>query len=169
MRRHVGIAAVLLAQTGLLVAIPLRTVRARLSGTEVTLETEPVDPFDPLSGYYATLAYLAERPTGPAGEFHENEPVWVTVERGEPAWKPFSVTRERPAPAADRVSLRGRWERGRGRIEGASRFYISEERREEVGSLLRQARQRALVDLRVGEDGTPGLLRLHVAGKTFGR
>ena len=168
MRSRLGIAVVLLVQIGILVAIPFRAARARLTGTAITLETGPVDPFDPLSGYYVTLDYVAERPPESTESFRVGEPLWVTVEKGEPAWKPISVTRERPAPSANRVSLRGRFDGGRARIEEASRFFIPEDRRTEVDDLLRAARQHALVDLRVGEDGTPAPVRLRVGGKSIG-
>jgi uncharacterized membrane-anchored protein len=59
--RHWRAGAVIVAQLAILAAIPLRQVRARLSGTTVTLETVPVDPYDVLSGYYVTLRYAAEQ------------------------------------------------------------------------------------------------------------
>lgn len=169
MRKHLGIAVVLLSQVGVLVSMPFAAVRALVSGTEITLETEPVDPFDPLSGYYVTLAYVAERPQGGAPSFQVNETLWVTVERGEPAWTPVSVSRERPAPHPDRVSILGLWDGWRARIGGASRFFIPEDRRTEIEDLLNAAARRGLVDLRVGGDGAPALLRLRVGGRSFGR
>ncbi len=169
MRRHLGIAVVLVSQVGILVSMPFRAVRARVAGTEIALETEPVDPFDPLSGYYVTLAYVAERPPGGASTFEMNEALWVTVERAEPAWTPVSVTRERPAPHPDRVSILGRWDGRRARIEGASRFFIPEDRRMEIEDLLAASGRRGLVDLRVGSDGTPALFRMRVGGRSFGR
>ncbi|MCI0587548.1 MAG: GDYXXLXY domain-containing protein [Planctomycetes bacterium] len=169
MRRHLGIAVVLVSQVGILVSMPFRAVRARVAGTEIALETEPVDPFDPLSGYYVTLAYVAERPAVDTIAFHLHEPLWVTVARAEPAWTPVSVTRERPAPHPDRVSILGRWDGWRARIGDASRFFIPEDRRTEIEDLLDASGRRGLVDLRVGKDGTPALLRMRVGGRSFGR
>ena len=169
MRRHLGIAVVLLSQVGILASMPFRAVGALRGGTEIVLETEPVDPFDPLSGYYVTLAYVAERPVGEAPSFRIDEALWVTVERTEPAWTPVSVTRERPAPHPDRVSILGRWDGWRARIGDASRFFIPEDRRTEIEDLLNASGRRGLVDLRVGRDGTPALLRMRVGGRSFGR
>lgn len=169
MRRHLGIAVVLVSQVGILVSMPFRAVRARVAGTEIALETEPVDPFDPLSGYYVTLAYVAEHPQEGAPPFRTNEALWVTVERAEPAWTPVSVTRQRPAPHADRVSVLSRWDGRRARIEGASRFFIPEDRRTEIEDLLNASGRRGIAHLRAGGDGTPALLRLRVGDTTIGR
>ena len=54
MTRHWPLAVVLIVQIGVLVYLPAGQVRARLTGTEVTLRTAPVDPYDVLSGYYMT-------------------------------------------------------------------------------------------------------------------
>jgi uncharacterized membrane-anchored protein len=168
---------VIAAQAAILAAIPVRTIRALATGVDVTLETRPVDPYDALSGYYVALAYAAE-----TGDM-ENEDsaaadrtrrdagggeAWVTVERCEPAWKPVSATRERPAPVEGRVTIRARWRWSRARIESASRLYLPETQRERAEARLREAKGIGLVDLRVDEGGYAVPMRLRVGGETFG-
>jgi uncharacterized membrane-anchored protein len=139
-------------------------VLARLRGTEITLRTVPVDPFDVLAGRYVTLSYAIEleatKHVSPG--FRPGQLVWLTVERGDPAWTLVSVTADRPARASGQVSLRARWDRWRVSIEDASRLYVTEEVGREVDA--RPRTQADLIDLRVGEDGTPAVMRLRGPG-----
>ena len=171
LRDHWKIAVVLAAQFAVLVAIPVRTLRTRATGADVTLWTAPIDPFDVMSGYYVTLAYEAERP--PEGRPADRSPrerrdVWVTVRRGDPAWTPVSVTDERPDAAPDELSLRARWNGWRTEIVNAGRLYIPETQRQDVEAALDAVRRRGLVDLRVSQDGDVAVIRLRADGKTFG-
>jgi len=166
---HLGIGVVIAAQLLVLLAIPARNVITRATGRDVTLRTAPVDPYDPLAGYYVTLAYEVEQLApadrerlGPTG------PVWITVRAAEPAWQGVAVTVERPAPAPDRVSMRAHWSGWRASIDGADRLYIPETQRERVAALLRAANQHGLADLVVSADGDVALVRLRVGGETFG-
>ncbi|HTN52045.1 MAG TPA: GDYXXLXY domain-containing protein [Anaeromyxobacter sp.] len=166
-RRSWPLGAVVLLQLGILAAIPLRQARARLAGTEVTLETMPVDPYDLLSGYYVTLRYRAEEAPRAAG-LGEGE-AWLVLAPGSPAWSGVEVRAGRPVPAPGQVAIRVEVERGRVRIPSAGRFYVPEARRHEVDEALRAVRSAALVDLKVGEDGSVALLRLRAGAVTIGR
>jgi hypothetical protein len=89
------------------------------------------------------------------------------VAAAELAWMAASVTRHRPAGASGLVPIRARYRvgwRGAGRaeLEGAGRFYLTEARGREVDA-ARRGRPPAVVDLRVGEDGTPAIVGLRVA------
>lgn len=161
---HLGIGVVLAAQLLVLCAIPARHLVTRATGREVTLWTAPVDPYDPLSGYYVTLSYEVEQAAGA----ERAGPVWITLRKDAPAWQRVEVTVERPAPAADQVSVRAHWSGWRLSIDGAGRLYIPETQRDRVAELLAAAQQRGLVDLMVGEGGDVALLRLRVGGETFG-
>jgi uncharacterized membrane-anchored protein len=170
MTRHWPIVVVLVVQLGILVYLPAAQVRARISGTAVTLRTEPVDPYDLLSGYYMTLTYEVEQPDSrlvPRG-LEPGERVWLELERGNPAWRLTGVSREQPAPKQDRVSVPARWRHARAEIEGAGRLYIPEAQRERAERLNRESSGRGLVDLMVGADGTVAVLRLKLGDKTFG-
>ena len=99
-RSPLRIALVLALQVAILAAIPLRQVRARLDGTVVTLETVPFDPYDVLSGYYATLRYAAESPPGLAeARLAPGDTAFIALERAEPAWRAVGVLREAPRDA----------------------------------------------------------------------
>lgn len=155
--------AVIALQAAILAAIPSRQVKARASGVDVTLETAPVDPLDPLSGYHVTLHYRAEQlPAASPGA--PGAAAWLLLERGAPAWRAVACLPARPEASGDQVVVRARLEDGRCRIPSAGRFYIPEARRHEVDAALRVART-ALVDLRVDREGDVALLRLR-AGST---
>ncbi len=167
------LAAVVAIQIAILAAVPARQVKARVTGSDVTLATGPIDPFDPFGGHHVVLTYLVERPgVGQASTGLEpGDPVFVTVARGEPAWTLVSITRERPPPSSGRVSLRARWGRfGAAEIESARRFYLPEEKAKRVQAAMIAARGRSngLADLRVDEEGNVALLRLRVGDVAVG-
>ncbi|WP_242354694.1 GDYXXLXY domain-containing protein [Anaeromyxobacter sp. SG64] len=161
-RSPLRLAAVLALQVAILAAIPLRQVRARLDGTVVTLETVPFDPFDVLSGYYATLRYAAESPPGLVeAKLAPGDTAFVVVEHAVPAWRAVGVAREPPPRSASgRVALRAVMTRRGLEIVSAGRFYVPESRRAAVDEALRARRGKALVDLRVDGAGNVALLRL---------
>lgn len=157
-RSPLRLGLVLAVQVAILAAIPLRQVRARLDGTVVTLETVPFDPYDVLSGYYATLRYAAESPPGLAeARLEQGDTAFIVLERAEPAWRAVGVARE---PPAGRVALRAVMTRRGLAIVSAGRFYVPEARRAAVDEVLRVRRGMALVDLRVDAAGNVALLRL---------
>ena len=166
-RSPLRIALVLAVQVAILAAIPVRQVRARLDGTVVTLETVPFDPFDVLSGYYATLRYAAETPPGLAeARLAPGDTAFIVLERAEPAWRAVGVAREpsfdrlRTSGAGGGVAVRAVDDPPRARIVSAGRFYVPESRRAAVDEALRARRGKALVDLRVDAAGNVALLRL---------
>ena len=71
--RAVRVGAVVLAQLALVGVAVWAPLSARLTGDEVVLRVEPVDPIDPFRGAYAELAYpdLAEQ----GGRFDEGRTV----------------------------------------------------------------------------------------------
>ena len=157
-RSPLRLALVLAIQAAILVAVPLRQVRARLDGTVVTLETVPYDPYDVLSGYYATLRYAAESPPGIAeARLEQGDTAFIVLERAEPAWRAVGVAREPPRGG---IAVRAVMTRRGLEIVSAGRFYVPESRRAAVDEALRQRRGKALVDLRVDASGNVALLRL---------
>lgn len=166
MRRHWPIAAVLLVQLGILGIVPARHIGARLTGVAVTLRTEPIDPYDILAGYYVTLDYQVEHEAADRlGTPPPHDSVWwIVVRRADPAWEFVSVGRERPEPAPDTVALKAKWRHGDFEIAGASRLYVPEAKRREAN----RGRTAALVDMKVGRDGTIALLRMRVGNEVYG-
>ncbi|BDG03382.1 GDYXXLXY domain-containing protein [Anaeromyxobacter oryzae] len=158
--------AVVAIQVAILAAIPLRQVRARTGGTEITLDTLPVDPRDLLSGHYVILRFKAEEPPPDLvdGAVQLDAPAWLVLERAEPAWRAVAVVRDRPAARPDRVAIRTTFTRGHPDILYAERFYIPEARRAEVDAALAASRGVALVDLRVDGAGNVALVRFRVGG-----
>jgi uncharacterized membrane-anchored protein len=165
LRRWGPLAAVVGIQLAILVVIPFRRVEARLRGTEITLRTVPVDPYDVLAGYYVTLRYEVEPTAADLG----GEPYsWLTVVRSEPAWVGAGLfpAQRADASGADTVELRlDPRARARGEsclIPSACRFYIPEARRQQVADAMRAAGGHALVDMRVDDEGNVALVRLRV-------
>jgi uncharacterized membrane-anchored protein len=163
---------VVVVQAAILAAIPLRQVRARMDGTEVTLRTVPVDPYDVLSGYYVTLAYEVERPTAAVVE-PGSGPGWLVVAPDGEAWRWVECcAAARPQHLPDgavalRVERTGasasrRRDGSVCSIPSAGRFYLPESRRAEVEAAMRATGGRALVDLKVDGEGNVALLRLRV-------
>ncbi|MEM9568846.1 MAG: GDYXXLXY domain-containing protein [Cyanobacteria bacterium P01_E01_bin.34] len=55
-------ALAVVAQVGIVLAIPLPKALTLATGTSIFLETRPIDPYDPLRGRYVTLDYFLEDP-----------------------------------------------------------------------------------------------------------
>ncbi|MBI4819652.1 MAG: GDYXXLXY domain-containing protein [Deltaproteobacteria bacterium] len=170
-RRWSRLIAVLAIQLLILALIPAKKVRALASGRTVILETVPVDPYDPLSGYYVTLAYAVE---GAASEATRDDPTptgdrvgFILVSRSEPAWTYVGVDSQ-PTDRSDLVAIAARAEGGRWVIDGIGRFYVPETDRDRIEAALSRGGRRALVELRVGDDGTPAIKSLKAGGEVFG-
>ena len=169
-RKHWPLLVVLGFQVGVLAAIVGEQVLLRATGRPVSLRTVPIDPYDMLSGYHLVLGYeVEEQATArrPAG-VREKDAVWLTLSPGDEAWDLYSVSVERPAPVAGRVSMRAQWTGGRVRLRGAGRLYLPEAERHRAERLFDEAGSRAIADLRVGADGRPALERLRIGRESFG-
>jgi uncharacterized membrane-anchored protein len=154
-------------QLAILAAIPLRQAKARALGTEITLETAPVDPYDLLSGYHVTLAYRAEQ-LGYAGGDGDGGPAWLVVAPGSPAWQAVTCSRGLPSHAEGHVAIAAEVVHGHCSIPTAHRFYVPEDRRQEIDAALRAVRGAALVDLKVDAGGNVALLRLRAGSVVVG-
>lgn len=161
------LAVVLAVQLAILAAIPFRQARARLAGEDVVLESMPVDPLDPLSGYYVALAWRAERDAGPWQG--PGDGAWLVIRRNLPAWVGEACLGERPPPEPERIAIRAERVGDGCRIPSAQRFYIPEARRAEVEAAMRGTGRTALVDARVDAEGNVVLLRLRAGATVVGR
>lgn len=101
------------------------------AGTEVTLQTVPVDPRDLLRGDYVTLAYEISTPNSTA-RFEVGDRVWVHLVESGDRWVAQGVARERPdrwdaairGTVADRSPLRVSY--------GIEAYFVPEGRGHEV-------------------------------------
>ncbi|MEE2691375.1 MAG: GDYXXLXY domain-containing protein [Pseudomonadota bacterium] len=112
MTRPVRIALLALAMTLVILGMIAVYARDLNGGTEITLKTEPVDPRSLFLGHYATLGYAISRLGGDllGGRCYErNEPIYVTLERGEDEWRAVAAAPAMPADGfgENRVTLRG--------------------------------------------------------------
>lgn len=159
-------------QALLLASVGVSRLDAVRSDTVVTLEAHPLDPYDPLAGYYVTLAYTVEDEAGAWLPEDFEGPVWLLLEPSDPgsdreARRVFRLARattEPPALASRQARLRATVERGRVRIDQASRMYVPEARRAAIERALR-AGSKPLVDLRVSDAGAAVVVGLSVAGE----
>ena len=169
MRRWWPVVVVVVLQLGALAVLSLRPASAVASGMEITLRTRAVDPYDPLAGRYIVLRYEIEQTPSPeAAELVEDEPVYILVERAEPAWLGVQVSTQPSGTSFDSLWLRATWHAGRAVLDEAGRLYLNEEQCREADELLLRAPDQGLVDLAVDEYGNVSPRRLHIAGRTFG-
>ena len=170
LRRHGPFVAAVLCQLVLLAIIPARQLRARHTGTDVTLMTRPVDPYDVLSGYYVTLGYAVEQVPKDLQpkNLRSGMDIWLELGPAEPAWTLIALHTEPPTLNAGHVAIRGIWRHYEADLPAASRLYIPESDRQRVETALRQVNGRGLVDLRIASDGTAAVLRLRVGPQSFG-
>lgn len=149
----------LLFQSALIVAIPAQDAYTSITGTPITLQTVPIDPYDLLRGYSQTLNYTISRPDDlkklPGGkEFFDTHPsyerasLYVVLEAPQSAnttpptpWKPVRVSAKRPTDLApDQVALRGEYT-GWQVIYGLETYYMPEDQRNQLNAEINQAQR----------------------------
>ncbi|NGN93759.1 GDYXXLXY domain-containing protein [Nocardioides sp. KC13] len=93
MKNRTWVALVCVLDLGLVGLAVADQLSARLTGEEIRLRVEPVDPIDPFRGAYVDLGYpdISRRTTGEAGD------VYVSLARRGPVWTATGVSTDRPA------------------------------------------------------------------------
>ena len=137
---------------------------AALRGTEVILQTAPVDPRSLLQGDYAILDYeiaslpprLADLPPGAS--------VYVIIEDGGDVWRAVDYTRQRPAGDGDDsvTYIRGRVSPGRRLDFGIGAYFVPEG----TGHIIEQAGDVKVV-IALDEGGNAVIKRVLVDGAPF--
>jgi uncharacterized membrane-anchored protein len=154
-------------QAALVLAVPAQAVYTYMTGKTVILQTAPVDPYDPLRGYYQTLRYnisnqenLRELPgweklpkqstNGSETTFIEpgtnfyvilEEPAESSDAKLPQPWQPVALSLERPSPLPeDRVALQGLAQHSFVQY-GLETYYMPEDRREQINAELNAFRQ----------------------------
>lgn len=125
-----------------------------VTGKEVLLETEPVDPRDLFRGDYVILQYpISEIPN--LMSYHAGDTIYVNLEYEEPYWKYASVSDKRD-PKPDQVAIKGkitnqRWGSGL-RVEyGIESYFVPEGKGRHI-ERLRNQRGEEKVDVLVVVD-----------------
>lgn len=82
-----------------------------LTGEEIVLETQPVDPRDLFRGDYATLGYEISRLPAPSDDWEGGDRVYVLLEKQGTYHQAVSIHHDRPAASGDQVCIEGqvRW------------------------------------------------------------
>ena len=155
--------APLLFQTLLIVSIPAQAVYTHLTGKTVTLQTEPVDPYDLFRGYSITVRYDISRPETlrglPGWEGLVQQPAggdltslapgttfYVVLEAPAASalpksWQPIRVSRDRPLGLPNnQVALKGYATDGNLQY-GLESYYIPEDQRNQINGDINQAQQ----------------------------
>lgn len=113
-RRALWFALVVALQVVVLLGMVGRHSYTLATGTEVTLKSEPFDPWDPFKGEYVRLRYnisTFELPTPARGEeppYQRGDQVWVLLTKEEDYWRATAVGRLRSKPMEGQVAVRAR-------------------------------------------------------------
>jgi len=69
------------------------------TGTDVVLQTAPIDPFDPFRGEYVRLSYDISRLQGVLGTagYQYGDKVYVRLEQDGEVWKATGVSKSKPS------------------------------------------------------------------------
>lgn len=154
-------------QIALIVAIPAQAIYTHFTGTEVVLQTVPVDPYDLLRGYSQTLRYNISQvdtlktltgwesllrqtrndpedtmpPEGTSLYVILQAPNTETPSPAPPPWKPIAVRYERPVDLGEeQVAIRGELN-NRWIDYGLERYYFPEQQREAINQKIRRLQQ----------------------------
>lgn len=153
-------------QTGLFLAIPAGAFYTHLTGRTVTLQTEPIDPYDLMRGYSVTLNYTISNTAAlqklpgwqslprqvndysRSTDLAPNTELFVILQA--PAggssplpqpWKPVAVTQNRPKNLPEnQIALRG--VAGYSRVAyGLETYYIPEDQRGQINQDISEAQR----------------------------
>ena len=171
-------------QTGLILAVPAQDAYTYATGRPVTLQTVPVDPYDPLRGYSQTLSYdisdaarLKQLPGGgsiaPASDFYLvlEAPAASSASQPPKPWKPVRVSLTRPNKLpANQVALQGKTDRSSSISYGLETYYMPEDQRglinAEIGK-IQQGQQAFVVDIKVDSSGNAVPISLWVKNQNY--
>ena len=161
-------------QVLILVAVPARKVFTRATGKTVVLKVQPVDPYNILSGYYATLRFDISRvdafpnARGMVQGYSDGTWVYAIVESGDDGtWKPVALEHELPANLPDnRAALLGRMNHGTISY-GIEEFYIPEAQRDRIADDLSRNIDKARVEIKVDRSGHAALERLRIEDRIY--
>lgn len=186
--------APLMMQLALVLTIPAQDAFTFVTGRSITLQTAPVDPYDPLRGYSQTLNYTISSSNDlkklPGGNdvfnnqnFREGSELYVVLEEpdlggmsidpngpGIP-WKPVRVSPNVPTDLKEnQVALRGQYN-GWLVEYGLERYYMPENQRNqlnnEISRLQQKDSQAFVVDVKVDNSGNSVPVSLWISDRQY--
>lgn len=111
---------IVLLQSLVLAAMIAKRQYSLNTGTQVVLETQPIDPRSLFRGDYVRLNYtissLRLDELGGDDEFRRHDTLYLRLRPGEPYWQPVAVYHRPPQPAPEEVVLRGEVQYSRGQM-----------------------------------------------------
>lgn len=178
--------APLAIQLVLLGSVPVQSSYTYFTGTDVTLATAPVDPYDFLRGYYQVLNYqisnveqLQHLPGGDFFNLDTEQAFYLVLEapkdsEGSPPtpWQPVLVSGTRPQNLPpSQVAIHG-IKSPRGNIDyGLEAYYMPEAQREAINQDIAQVQQQTpeafVVDVKVDRRGNAVPIRLWVGDRNY--
>ncbi len=170
----VAFIAAVIIQLLILVGVPARKVFTMATGKTVLLKVQPVDPYNILSGYYASLRFDISRVDafpnvrGISPGFSEGAWCYAVVEKGDDGtWKPVSLEHDLPDNLPDnRVALLGKLNHGVIRYE-IEELYIPEAQRHRIAEDLSRNVDKARVEVKVDRTGHAALQRLIIEDRIY--
>lgn len=148
--------------TGLMLAFFLFMAMPTVTGEEIRLPLQPVDPFDPLRGQYLTLSYAINNPTtlpGLSRGLQENQAVYVLLQEDATGLSiPVQASTSPLRAQRGQKLLRGHVERGR-IAYGIEAFFI------ERGATVETSLGGAIARVQVLPDGRASVVGLLKDGK----
>lgn len=173
-------------QLVLLLSVPAQSAYTYATGTSVTLQTAPVDPYDFLRGYYQTLNYeisdrfrLESLPGGKETFAQNPQRFYVVLQApdqtaGQPGavWQPVQVSPDRPKTlAANQVAIRGNINGYGSLLYGLESYYMPEDRRDSINQTISELQQQDLqafvVETRIDARGNAVPVSLKVGDETL--
>lgn len=172
MSARIGLAIAVALQTIALVTIVGMKQWTLNTGTQVVLETRPVDPRSLFRGDYVVLRYaigtLDAGLPGMPKDIGSGEAVFVTLRRDGEFWKAVSVHAARPEPAPGDVVIKGKTPYAASGIKtleiryGIEEYFVPEGE----GRAIEQPRQQGKVSILVAVDrfGNAGIKAVLIDG-----
>lgn len=170
---RIGLAIAVALQTVALLAMVGMKQWTLNTGTQILLETRPIDPRSLFRGDYVRLNYaingLSADLPGMPDILERGETLYVTLRQDGEFWKPVSVHPTLPDPAPDAVAIKGEVRYGGRRREtvrvryGIEEYFVPEGE----GRAIERPRQAEKVTIRVAVDrfGNAGIEAILVDGK----
>ena len=173
MRKKGYLIAAILFQCAIIAAVPVPKLFTRLTGQTIAIKTAPVDPYDFLSGYHVILSFeisqLADLISPEQRMYYnQNQILYNVLTKDENStWNSQSVHESFPKDIPEgAIVIKGKWKHSR--IEyGIEKFFIPEEKRQDIEGDLRQNQRQALADIRVDRFGNAALVRLQVDDRVY--